>query len=298
MNIAQLNDRYSIAGQVTIEAGKGDFPYVWVTNEHAKALISLYGGQVLSFQPQGTSDLMFVSENAYFQAGKAIKGGTPICWPWFGPDPAGKGRPNHGFVRNRLWQMVNTETLSNGATKVTLACNDTEDTQELWPYEFQLVLEVVVGEALELALITRNQSDRPFNLTQALHTYFSISDITQTRVLGLEGTTYIDKVDDGNAKPQSGAIAITEEVDRIYQGVSDRLMIEDGGARRIVIHSEGSQTAVVWNPWIEAAAKSGDLKDDDYTRFVCVETANAADDVISVPAGGVHRLAVTYTVES
>ena len=298
MDLAQLNQDYGLAGQVQVIAGEGGWPYIEVTNEQATALISLYGGQVLSFKPRNaTHDLLFVSENAYYQPGKAIKGGTPICWPWFGPDPKGLGRPNHGFARNRLWGIHETQALPSGATQVMLGFRDSEDTRALWPYAFALELEITVGQTLELALVSRNLSDRPFDITQALHTYFTVGDITQTTVLGLDGTTYIDKVDAGTVKPQAGPIAIASEVDRIYQGVPPELVIDDPALQRqIRITSSGNQTAVVWNPWVEVSAQSGDLTDNAYQHFVCVETTNAADDVVTVPAQGEFRLAVTYAI--
>lgn len=298
MDLAQLNTEHGIANQVEFVSGKGDFPYIKVTTDQAEALISIYGGQVLSFKPKGAShDLLFVSENAYYTSGKAIKGGIPVCWPWFGPDPEGKGRPNHGFVRNRLWQVIGTEAIGDSATRIVLGLSDTEDTRELWPHPFELRLEITVGNILNLALVSRNVGDRPFTITQALHTYFTVGDITQTQVLGLDGTSYIDKVDDQKVKSQSGEVEITAEVDRIYQSVPNELTIVDGALnRRIRINSSGNQTAVVWNPWIELSAKSGDLTNDDYTGFICVETTNAADDVITVPPQDEYRLAVTYEI--
>lgn len=298
MDTAQLERKFGIANQVDFFTGKGGFPYIKISNEHALALISIYGGQLLSFQPQNAvQNLMFVSDNAYYQTGKAIKGGTPVCWPWFGPDPTGEGRPSHGFARNRLWQVSGAEALSTGETKIILRLNDSEDTRKLWPYAFELVLEITVGESLNLTLISHNLGDRPFELTQALHTYFSVGDIAQTTILGLDGTTYIDKVDEQQVKSQSGPLAIAAEVDRIYQSVPNELVIEDQAFnRRIRITSSGNRTAVVWNPWVELSAKSGDLTDDAYTQFVCVETTNAADDIVTVPVSGEHRLAVTYAI--
>ncbi len=299
MDLAQLNTDYGIDGQLQFIPGNGGFPFVKITNPQATALISVYGGQVLSFLPQGEpQDLMFVSERAYYQAGKAIKGGVPICWPWFGPDPDGAGRPSHGFARNRFWQVLKTEALVNGATKVSLGFSDGDDTQALWPHAFELVLEITVGSTLGMALISHNRSDAPFEITQALHTYFTVGDITQATIAGLDGTTYIDKVDAGKLKPQVGAIAIASEVDRIYTGVPGELVIQDAAlGRNIRITSTGNQTAVVWNPWSEIAAKMADLDDQDYHQFLCVETTNAAEDVVTVPAQGEFRLAVTYAIE-
>ncbi|MGD1908720.1 MAG: D-hexose-6-phosphate mutarotase [Leptolyngbyaceae cyanobacterium] len=299
MDLAQLNADYGIGEQLQFISGKGDFPYVQVTNDQATALISLYGGQVLSFQPQGESqDLMFVSENAYYQTGKAIKGGVPVCWPWFGPDPEGAGRPSHGFARNRLWQVLGTEALADGQTQVNLGFRDSDETQALWPHAFELALEITVGTTLKLALVSRNRSDIPFEITQALHTYFTIGDIAQVAVLGLDGTRYIDKVDGGAVKPQVGAVAIASEVDRIYTGVPKALLIQDAAlGRNIRITSIGNQTAVVWNPWAEISVQMADLTAQDYRGFVCVETTNAAADVVTVPAQGAYRLEVTYQIE-
>ena len=298
MDLAQLNRDYGLDGQVKFVEGQGGFPFIEVVNDQATALISVYGGQVLAFKPQQvTHDLMFVSDAAYYHSGKAIKGGAPICWPWFGPDPAGQGRPNHGFVRNRLWAVQGIQALPNGATQITLGVSDTDETRALWPHSFALSLEITVGTTLELALITQNRSDLPFDITQALHTYFTVGDISQTTVLGLDGTTYIDKVDDQTVKSQIGPITIAEEVDRIYQGVPSELVIDDQALnRQIRITSSGNQTAVVWNPWVEISAKSGDLTDDAYQKFVCIETTNAAADVVTVPAQGEYRLTVTYAI--
>jgi glucose-6-phosphate 1-epimerase len=299
MDLIQLNADYGLDGQLQFISGKGNFPVIKVTNDQATALISVYGGQVLSFQPQGEpQDLMFVSDNAYYKTGKAIKGGVPICWPWFGPDPTGVGRPSHGFARNRFWQVLGTADLANGATQVRLGFSDGDDTRALWPHAFELALEITVGTTLKMALVSRNRSDVPFDITQALHTYFTVGDITQATVIGLDGTGYIDKVDSGQLKSQMGAVEIASEVDRIYTDVPGMLVIQDAAlGRNIRITSTGNQTAVVWNPWCEISAQMADLEDQDYTRFLCVETTNAAEDVVTVPAQEEFRLEVTYAIE-
>jgi hypothetical protein len=139
MTIEEFNTKYKIAGQLEFIAGNGGLPMIRVNNAKAAALISLHAGQVLSYQPAGEpEDVLFLSEKAYYQDGKAIKGGAPICWPWFGADPEGKGRPGHGFVRNRAWNVVATEAMNNGDVKVTLGLEDTPDTRAIWPLEYEL----------------------------------------------------------------------------------------------------------------------------------------------------------------
>ncbi|UJP06258.1 MAG: D-hexose-6-phosphate mutarotase [Nitrosomonas sp.] len=299
MCIEQLNATHKINGQLEFIAGNGGLPMIRINNAKAAALISIHAGQVLSYQPAGESeDVMFLSNKAYYQDGKAIKGGAPICWPWFGADPEGKGRPGHGFVRNRLWNVIATEMLDNGDIKVTLGLTNTPETQAIWPHSFVLTQEIVVGESLNLTLITRNTGNQTFTVTQAFHTYFNIGDIARATVLGLDGCDYIDKAGgDSVQKHQSGDVSIDAEVDRIYLNVSNTLIIDDGALqRRIHITSQNSDTAVVWNPWKKIAKDMADLEDDDYQRLLCVETTNAADDIREVPPGGDCRLVANYRV--
>jgi glucose-6-phosphate 1-epimerase len=299
MNIEQLNAKFGIAKQIEIIEGNGGLPFISITNSSAKALISIYAGQVLSFQPAGESDdLMFLSDKAYYQEGKAIKGGVPICWPWFGPDPDASGRPAHGFVRNRLWNVLTTEITQTGETKVVLGLVDTEETRAIWPYSFELAIAISVGKTLTLELITRNTDVKAFSITQAFHTYFSVGDIKQVKVLGLEGKNYIDKVEKGVQKQQEGAIKITSEVDRIYTNTSGKLVIDEEELKRqIIITSQGSKTAVVWNPWVEICSQMADLDNEAYKKLICVETTNAADDIVIIEPGQSFNLVATYHIE-
>lgn len=297
-SIEQLNRDFALNGHLKFVEGEGGFPYIEIDNGKAYALISIYAGQVLAYRPnEAAEDLLFLSEKAYFQAGKAIKGGIPICWPWFGPDPEKKGRPSHGFVRNRPWNVTATEVSADGDTKVVLEIRESKEITDTWSYPFNLILEIVVGTSLTMKLITRNLGERSFSITQALHTYFKIGDISKVRVSGLDKRLYLDKVDEGMEKIQAGDVTVSDEVDRIYTGVqNDLTIVDDSLLRQIGISSIGSQTAVVWNPWSSVAKQMGDLADDDYTRFICVETANAADEIIEIPSGGESRLIVRYTI--
>ncbi|MEO5337485.1 MAG: D-hexose-6-phosphate mutarotase [Magnetospirillum sp. WYHS-4] len=298
MTAERLNAEFAIAGRLWVVDGKGGLPMIEIEACGSRASISIHAGQVLSFRPAGQDeDLLFLSDKAYYAAGKAIKGGAPVCWPWFGPDPEGKGRPGHGFVRNRPWTLRSTQTLADGRIRVRLGLCDTEETRALWPQAFDLELAATVGEALEIALVTRNKGAEPFSLSQGLHTYFRIGDIGSTEVLGLEGRGYIDKMDGGSEKLQRGPVTIVGETDRIYTGVAGDLAIRDTAlGRTIRIASSGSASAVVWNPWIATAASMADLNDDDWKVMLCVETTNAGPDVIQVPAGGEHRLTATYSI--
>lgn len=298
MTVEQLNQEFG-SKQAKIVEGKGGFPVIEVSNEQAKAKVSVYSGQVISFQPVGAShDLLFLSEAAYYQSGKAIKGGIPICWPWFGPDPEGKGRASHGFVRNRMWNLLSVEEVSAGETKVRLGVSADDETQKVWPHSFELAIEILIGAKLTVALVTQNKGNEAFSITQAFHTYFTIGDVNKVRVVGLDNAPYVDKVDGGTEKTQHGDITISEEVDRIYTKVKPELAVEDEAlGRRIKISSTGSHTAIVWNPWKEISANMADLEDLDYQRFICVETANAADEVVKVAAGSEYKIQAVYTLE-
>ena len=309
MDIAQANDEFGIAGVLNICEGRGGFPVICIDNDHARAEISAYAGQVLSYQPeQEQQDLLFMSEHAHFQPGKAIKGGIPVCWPWFGQDPERRGRPDHGFVRARGWKLLGSEAMVDGATRVRLGCRDDEATRALWPHPFALELEVTVGAALTVALITRNTGNAPVTITQALHTYFKVGDVRRAQVLGLAGYRYLDKValSDPTATPaadpdtpveQSGPINFDGPVNRIYLDTADRRVIDDASlGRQIQIDRVGSNSAVVWNPWIEQSRQMGDFGDDEYLGMVCVETTNAAMDAVTIAPGASHRLESRYSI--
>lgn len=296
--IDQLNADFGIAGKLEFVTGNGDLTMLKIETDLATATISTYAGQVLSFLPKGHQhDLLFLSDSAYYATGKAIKGGVPICWPWFGPDPEEKGRPGHGFVRNRQWEVRETEE-TDQHIKVTLGVPVSDETRAIWPFEFDLSIEITVGASLEIALITKNLGAEPITVTQGLHTYFAVGDIAQVEVLGLENTSYIDKLDDSSEKTQQGAIIIDAEADRIYFDVADNTTITDQAWKRnISITSTGSNSSVVWNPWIDTAAKMADLGDDDYQRMICVETTNAGPDVVSIAGNSEYRLAAHYRID-
>lgn len=304
MTIDELNQQFAIEGHLQVIEGEGGFAFIKIHNDKADALISLYGGQVLSYRKAQQPDVFFLSDRAYYQHGKAIKGGVPICWPWFGNDPQNKGRPAHGFARNSLWQLVATEQLANGDTFVELQLSPNELSASLWPHEFLLSLKVTVGDELTLQLTTHNNDTQPFEITQALHSYFALESIDALRISGLENLTYLDKAKSNTGaeqKTQQGEIHIEGEVDRIYLQVPEQITLKNiapslTAESAITLQSKNNATAVVWNPWQQLCEQSADLKPDDYQRFVCVETANAASDVISLAAGDSFTLQARISI--
>jgi glucose-6-phosphate 1-epimerase len=293
MSTAALNAEHGSPERLVFDAGPGDWPCAQLLGPRAQARVSLHGAQVLSFVPQGGDDLLFLSARAVYQPGKAIRGGVPVCWPWFGPDPQGLGRPAHGFARTRSWAVRGTAVTPAGDVSLTLGLNDSPDTRALWPHAFDLSMEITVGSRLRLVLTTHNTGDAPWLLTQALHSYFAVGDIARTHVLGLDGCDFTDKAAGapGGVARQTGPVGFHGELDRVYTGTPPLLWVADGGrARRLRMACEGSRSAVVWNPGPVIAAAMTDLPDDAYRHFVCVETANVADDAVTLAPGGTHRL--------
>lgn len=297
MAIDQLNIDYGIDGQLKFVTGSGGLPFIKIHNQSAAALISLHGGQILSFRPHGAdADLLFLSKKSIYGEGKAIRGGVPVCWPWFGPDPKGLQRPNHGFVRQHLWQVTSTDVTDN-ETKLSLQFIESQKKERTWRKPFLLSLEFTIGQTLTLKLNTYNTGDSPFTITQAFHSYFRVGDINQVQVLGLEGCNYFDKLDQGREKTQSGNVTIAEEVDRIYENVEHRLVLIDKSLKRkIEINSQNCKTGVVWNPWQKTSKKMADLGNQDYKHFVCVETGNIAFDLITIPPSGNHSLLSSFRI--
>ncbi len=297
MNFDELS-RYEIDGELQFIEIEHGFVYAEINNARAHATVSTYSGQLLSYRPKDRQeDLLFVSDKAYYEAGKAIKGGIPVCWPWFGPDPENRGRPAHGFVRNRQWQVSGSESLADGSTKIILSITDSEATRALWPHPFRLDIEITVGDTLRVELVTHNTGNDSITISQALHSYFRVGDITSVSVLGLDGINYIDKANDSARKTQAGPLTISSEVDRIYTDTSGDLTIDDASLeRKISIASSGCSTAVVWNPWVNIAASMADLGDDDYLQMLCVETANAGPETVTITAGDCYRLSAEYSI--
>ncbi|MFI3137677.1 MAG: D-hexose-6-phosphate mutarotase [Methylococcaceae bacterium] len=298
VDIEQLNSDFGRPSQLEFIEGGGGFPFISITNHQAKALISIYAGQVLSFQPVNEAeDLLFLSPQAVYAESKAIRGGIPVCWPWFGPDPKGLQRPNHGFVRNNYWLVVATETLSDDETKVTLMFKESSKKERTWQKPFTLTLEITVGATLNLKLTTHNTGDNVFSITQAFHSYLRVGHIKHVQILGLEGCDYFDKLDQGIQKSQDGVVTVTEEVDRIYTDVENTLLIVDSALkRRIQITSTSNKTAVVWNPWLKTSKKMADLGNTDYKHFICVEAGNIAFDLIQILPGDQYSLSANFNI--
>lgn len=267
---------------VHLVEGNGDLPMLEIDNRFCKATISLLGGQILSFQRNSDEHaLLFCSQKAHFAVGKGIKGGAPVCWPWFGQSPHWQGA--HGFARSAIWQVDAIVLDECGVAQIDMSLPAQVVTaNSQWPYNAALRTSIRCGKWLSIELHTENLGAEPIPLTQALHTYFNVGDISQVTITGLETSSYLDNLQGLKRIDASGKdIEFTGEVDRIYDDVEGAIKIHDASFNRtITIETKGSRSAIVWNPWVEKSIAMVDFGDEEYRRMVCVETANAGDDAV------------------
>lgn len=295
--IEQLKQQFAINGRLDFSTGPSETVMIDIDTPCAKARITTQGAQVLSYRSaDALQDLLFLSSLSRYGDRRAIRGGVPVCWPWFGDDPSGKGRPAHGFARNRVWDVTDVQQTVNDGIVITLCLKPEPQDTSLWHCHYHLKMVIEVAEQLTLSLTTENLDTESFVISQALHTYFAVGDIEATQLRGLNNHHYLDKVEDFREKLQIGEIFFSGETDRIYLDSPDKLFIEDKHwGRRIVVESEGSHTTVVWNPW-QRVIRLKDMPDDAFRHFICVETANAANDSVSLAPGQSHTMTARYRI--
>jgi len=227
--VDELNKQFGITDHLQFEM-IDDHIVCCIKNDYATAKVSTYGGQILSFLPNSEmEDVLFLSEKAVYQAGKALRGGVPVCWPWFGDDDSGFGRPSHGFARNQPWDVFDCKQNDDGSTTIVLSLSDTDGSLAVWPYRFNLLITVNIAQTLTVTLTTINTGTKAFPLTQALHTYFKVSDVKHVKVSGLNGHSYLDKLTHFSSYTQTGDVIIDKEVDRVYLDVNNNVTLHDAG---------------------------------------------------------------------
>lgn len=295
MNVAQLNSQFGISNQLSFRTDASGLIIADINN--GQASLCLQGAHLMHWQPASQSaPVVWLSRDTKPAVGKSIRGGAPVCWPWFGAHASEAGFPGHGFARTVPWQVIESGTEPNGATRLVLRLIESEKTRAQWNQSCTVDLTVVVDETLRMELVTANTGTTDFVIGEALHTYLHISDIAAVSVTGLEGCDYWDKVGGSNLRQQTGAIQFSGETDRVYINTAAECVIEDPKLnRRIHVAKSGSLSTVVWTPWVEKANKMGDMgQPDGWREMVCVESANAIENVVTVAAGTQHRLVVEY----
>jgi len=290
IDIDELEDKFSIEGEVGFAELENDLVFLTVSNKYADVDICLYGAHITSFRPHNSSEIVWMSPDSSFEEGKAIRGGIPVCFPWFGPHKSDADKPQHGFARLMYWEVMETKTLPSGETRVILQLCSSEATKAYWPHDFCAQLTVIVGSTLKVTLKVTNTSNVPFEYTCALHSYFTLSAIENLRIDGLHHTEYYNQLSGENGRQEEEVLEITEPFTRHYLDTEAPVIIEDTVFRKkIRVAKTGSHTTTVWNPWAQTCVTIADIPDDGYETFVCVETVNAFNDVISLAPEEVHE---------
>jgi len=275
--------------------GRGGLERLTLATPEAEAHVYLHGAHLTHFQPRGEEPVLWLSEHSAFVPGKPIRGGVPICFPWFGPKADDGSAPIHGFARLAPWSLAAVEKGASGELVAALELRSDADSRRSLAGAFLLRMTVAVGRALRMGLRVTNTGEQPFRFEQALHSYFAVGDVRRVAIGGLEGAAYVDKADGWARRTQgSAALRITGETDRVFCGRRGPITIEDPvWRRRLVVGRAGSATAVVWNPWQAKAKAMADFGDEEWTGMVCVESANAMDDALTLEPGSSHELVTT-----
>ena len=331
--INELIREFSIADELTFAEISPGFPVIKINNIHASATISLYGGQLLEYKPHDQAEeVIWLSDQAVYKKNKAIRGGIPICWPWFGDfdeqdfllaegtSPVEDSiqvedstqvedsiqvedsTPAHGYARITFWEVQSTQRLSDGGTQVVLHMPCQEKCQQFKTsheyFECDLTLTITVSKNLKLDLLTVNQGQQFAPLSEALHSYFTVSDIQKINILGLEQMTYLDKLNSGQSCLQETSLQFKSETDSVFVDTDGEIhLIDQALNRKIIITKENSKSTVIWNPWQEKASFMGDMPEQGWQSMVCIEPANVHNNKILLGPGQTHQLSTLIAVE-
>jgi glucose-6-phosphate 1-epimerase len=297
MEESVLDQTVEIPGVAEIQTGNGGLPKVRITTAEAVGEIYLLGAHLAAWKPANSQDVIWLSEKSWWQAGKSIRGGVPLCFPWFGPKKDDPQAPGHGFARIRQWQL-DSIAQEDRAVTVNLFTKSDASTKAWWPADFELRYQVTFGAKLVLRLELTNTGESMLRAEEAFHTYFCVGDVRHARVNGLDGVRYIDRIDGAKEKKQEGAITIMGETDRLYLNATGTAEIEDPVLRRrIRVSKQGSAETVVWNPWITKSKAMPDFGDEEWPGMICLETCNVANPVELAP-GQRHTMTATIEVDA
>lgn len=267
------------------------FAYIEVSNASARAKIALQGAHIFEYTHNKRDNLLWLSETSSFAYGEAIRGGIPLCWPCFGDN--NPLLEQHGFARTSLFSYVSHKEVDTKTTELILCLEDDTYSRRLWNYGFRLELHISISETLDLALKTFNTDTQNFTITQALHSYFKVSDTSNISIHGLEKKPFLDALT-GKIQSEMTPVQIEEEVDRVYQEVDKDILLQDT-KRSVRLSHKGSSCVVVWNPWIQKCARMSAMQADAYKKFVCIESTNAYEDFKVLRADASHSLEVRLT---
>ncbi|MFD2256346.1 D-hexose-6-phosphate mutarotase [Luteolibacter algae] len=263
-----------------------DYPVLQISHPLCSGTVALHGAHVMAWRPNDEEEVLYLSPQAVYTGGVPIRGGIPICWPWFNAHPNNKELPSHGLVRNVFWQLKGASESKDG---VTIKLSFRKD-------NWQAALTIDMGKELVVSLQSYNPSNEKIKISGALHTYLNVGNIGQIRIRGLEASNYLDTVGPPIVRKQEGSIMFQNEVDRIYESSGITYLDDPVLKRTIVVEKSGSPSTVIWNPWKDKAAALKDLPDDAYLRFACIETSISNQSAISLNPADCHEISTKIRV--
>ena len=294
--VEDLDRQFGIPGVARISNGNGGLPRIHITGSRAEGEIYLHGAHVTSWKPTGKDEVLFLSTKSRWQEGQAIRGGIPICFPWFRAKADDPKAPAHGFVRTKSWRLESVVEDESGVC-VSMFTESDEQTRRWWPAEFRLVYRVVFGPELILELACRNSGKTVLRFEEALHTYNRVADVANVRLQGLDTVHFLDNTDSNAEKVQHGDVKISSATDNAFLATRNDVDLIDPQMRRhIRLQKADSLTTVVWNPWGEGATRLVDLGDHEWTRFLCVEASNILAASVDLAPGETHKMTAVLSV--
>ena len=298
MELDELNYHFGLGGVVEFGRGPGGLTQASVNAPGGTATVLLHGAHVTGYRPAGGEPVLWMSRRSWFEPGKPVRGGVPVCFPWFSSTGPAADSPHHGFARLREWEVESTG-LDGDLAEITLVLLADDDTRRYWLGQFELRLRVTVSETLSVSLEAENTGGEAFTITEALHSYLAVSDIRGVRITGLAGAEYVDTVGETTRRRQGDEpIRFAGETDRAYVNTESACVLDDPGmGRRITVAQSGSASTVVWNPWSAKAARMPDYGDDEWPGMVCIETANIYDNAVTLAPGEAHTMEARIGVE-
>lgn len=297
--IAALNERVSIPGVAQIVSGNGGLPKIQIETASATAEIYLHGAQVTAWKPADANEVLFLSEKSQWAEGKAIRGGIPVCFPWFRAKADDPQAPAHGFVRTKEWKIESIAVQKDDSVSVDFSTGSDDATRRWWPFDFRLEYRITIARDLKLELTMKNTGQSALRFEEALHTYFKVGDIEHVSVTGLDGTTYLDNRDGNRGKMQSGDLRFSSQTDNAYVNASGPVEIADTVlGRRLKTKKWSSNSTIVWNPWRDGAASMMDLRQDEWCGMLCVEGGNILDSAVMLQPQQTHTMTIGISAVS
>lgn len=294
-----MNSRFLIPGKAQLLSGNGGLELVQIETGSAKAEIYLHGAQITSWQPAGIEEVLFLSDKSSWQEGKAIRGGIPVCFPWFRAKPDDSQAPSHGFVRTKEWQLESISAAANDAVCARFSTGSDFASRKWWPFEFRLEYAMTVGKSLRLELTMINTGSRELRFEEALHTYFRVGDVRRVRVLGLDSVTYLDNRDGNREKQQRGELDLIKQTDNAYRNANGQVEIVDPlMGRSLRTEKMNSNSTVIWNPWSDGARGMADFGVDEWETMLCVEGGNILNSALTLRPEETHTMTVVLEVLS